>query len=364
MRGFPSLILFVSGLFILSGPVPAQPVFIPADNCRIQYLGRWDKSDPLHPRHSWPGVLIRAEFGGTGIGVRMTDGDNYYNVAIDGRFHSVFHGDKPGEAEYILAEGLSRGRHTLILSKRNISFNPAPTFSGLILDEGAVLFQPSPLPARRIEFIGDSFTAAEGNEATAAVMPWEAKKPVTNIDKGFAMIVAGHFSAEAHITGRSGIGMVCDWRGDHGIAMPKFFGRTLMESPELKWDFSKWIPGLAVVCLGLNDHSGLHSPDGTVPAENSALFRRTYRDFLATLRSVYPGVRILAVAAHPDWIRRNVRQVVDEERAAGKTDIFYAQFDDFPAGTVANGHPNVEWHGKIADQLIAAIETIPELWND
>ena len=364
MRGFAPLILSVSAVFILSGPSRAQTVFIPADDCRILYVGRWDWSDPLHPRQSWPGVSIRAEFGGTAIGVRMADADNYYNVIIDGRFHSVFHGDKAGEADYLLAENLTQGRHSLVLSKRNISFGPPPIFSGLLVNESGELFTPAPRPARTIEFIGDSFTAAEGNEATAASMPWEEKKPVTNIDRGFAKLVASYLSAEAHTTCRSGIGMVCDWRGDREIAMPKFFGRALMESAGPAWDFSKWTCGLAVVCLGLNDHSGLRSPDGTVSEENSALFRRTYHGFLETLRSVYPGVRILAVAAHPDWIRRNVRQVVDEERAAGRIDVFYGQFDDFPSGTVADGHPNVEWHARIADQIIAAVETIPELWND
>jgi hypothetical protein len=364
MKGILPLTLFIIGLPICAGHLRAQSAFIPADDPRIQYFGRWDTTDPRHPRHSWPGVSVRAEFGGTRIGVRMTDGDNYYNVTIDGRFRSVFHGNKAGEADYVLDEGLSDGRHSLVLSKRNISFGPIPTFSGLLVDEGAALFQPPPKPARRIEFIGDSFTAAEGNEATVAKMPWEEKKPVTNIDKGFAKLVAWHFSAQVNTTCRSGIGMVCDWRGDPEIAVPKYFVRTLMESAEPKWDFSGWIPDLAVVCLGLNDHSGLRSQDGAVSAENSTLFRRTYREFLATLRSVYPGVRILAVAAHPDWIRRNVRQIVDEERANGKGDVHYAQFDDFPAGTVANGHPNLEWHGRIAAQIIAAVEAIPGLWTD
>jgi hypothetical protein len=235
-------------------------------------------------------------------------------------------------------------------------------FSGLLVETGAGLFEPPPLPGRKIEFIGDSFTAAEGNEATEAEMPWEAKKPVTNIDRGFAKLVAAHFDAQAHTTCRSGIGMVCDWRGDHAVSMPEYFGRTLMESAEPAWDFSKWIPDLAVVCLGLNDLSGLRSQDGSVSEENSALFRRTYETFLATLRSVYPGVRILAVAAHPDWIRRNVRLVVDDERKAGKSDVYYAQFDDFPAGTVANGHPNAEWHARIAGSIIEAVEAIPGLW--
>jgi hypothetical protein len=364
MKGLPALILFVCRTLAEAGPADTSSVFIPANDRRIQIVGRLDGRDPLRPRHSWPGVSITAEFSGTRILARMADGDNYYNVTIDGRFHSVFHGDRPGEADYLLAGGLPAGRHSLVLSKRNISFGPVPSFSGLLVEAGGDLFHPPPMPDRKIEFIGDSFTAAEGNEATEAEMPWEAKKPVTNIDRGFAKLVAGHFAAQVHTTCRSGIGMVCDWRGDRDTSMPKFFGRTLMESAEPEWDFSKWIPDLAVVCLGLNDHSGLRSPDGTVSDENSALFRKTYGAFLATLRSVYPGVRILAVAAHPDWIRRNVRLVVDDEQKTGKADIFYAQFDDFPAGTVANGHPNVEWHARIAGRIIEAIEAIPGLWPD
>ncbi|MCI0697617.1 hypothetical protein L0337_37130 [candidate division KSB1 bacterium] len=37
-------------------------------------------TDPLHPKHSWPGVQIYAEFTGTSVGVRMADDSYYYNV--------------------------------------------------------------------------------------------------------------------------------------------------------------------------------------------------------------------------------------------------------------------------------------------
>jgi hypothetical protein len=363
VKQFLVMVLMFPVFPLTAGGSVTKTIFIPADDPGIRYIGRWDRSDPLHPRQSWPGTAIAAEFTGTAIGIRMTDNDNYYNITIDGRLVGVLHGDKPGEAEYPLAGGLAGGRHSLVLSKRNISFNPPPSFSGFLV-EGKGLVAPEPSkPALKIEFIGDSFTAAEGNEATEASMPWEAKKPVTDIDKGFAKIVAAHFSAEVNATCRSGIGMVCDWRGDRTISMPKFFDRTLMESPEPKWDFRRWMPDLAVVCLGLNDHSGLHSPDGSVSDENSDLFRKSYRVFLDTLRTKYPGVRILAVAAAPEWIRRNVRQVVDEETAAGKSDVFYGQFDDFPGGAVADGHPNLESHRKIAAQIIEAVEAIPGFRN-
>jgi hypothetical protein len=60
----------------------------------------------------------------------------------------------------------------------------------------------------------------------------------------------------------------------------------------------------------------------------------------------------------PEWIRKNVKQIVDEEQMEGEKDIHYAQFDDFLNGYVANSHPTIETHHKIADQIIAAIDTL------
>ena len=328
--------------------------FIPANDPNIEYSGRWDMSDSRNPRHSWPGIYICTEFTGTTIGVRMNDNVNYYNVYIDEKLFKVFHGDKEGDTDYILADSLINNHHSFRFSQRNISFG-VYSFGGLLLDDNAELLPPPPMPERKIEFIGNSFTAAEGNEATQAEMEWEAKFPVTNIDKGFAPLIARHFNAQYHTTCRSGIGMVCDWQGKFDISMPNYFDRTLMEREQPKWDFNKWIPDLVVICLGLNDFSGLKVND-EVPASNSEIFRKGYHNFLVEIRKVYPGVPIIAVAAHVEWIRDNVKQVVDEEKADGHNEVFYAQFDYFPGGYVASGHPSVETDKKIADEIIKAID--------
>jgi len=339
------------------GSVVSQLKFYSADNPNIQYFGRWDFSDRLHPKHSWPGVYIYAEFTGTSIGIRLEDKINYYNVYIDGEFYKVFHGDKEGEADYILVENLENKPHTFRFSKRNIYFDQVFSFSGLILNNDAELLQPKPKLLRKIEFVGDSYTAAESNEAIEQELPWEARFPVTNIDKGFAHVIANHFNAQYTATCRSGSGMVCDWRGDTNFTIPKIFDRTLMEVPEPKWDFSQLIPDIVVICLGLNDYSGLKDQDGNVGKEKSEYFRKGYHNFLLKLREVYPGVKILAVAAYTDWIRNNVKHVVEAERQSGMYDIFYAQFDYFEGGYVANGHPTIETHKKMADQIIEQMET-------
>jgi len=329
--------------------------FVNASDSQIKYFGRWDLSDSSQALHSWPGVYLIVKFTGARLGIRIADDVNYYNVFIDDKLVKILHGNRPGATDYIIAENLNNGPHVLRLSKRNISFGKSFAFLGILIDKDAELLLPDRESGPKIEFIGDSFTAAEGNEAVLAEMPWEAKMPFTNLDAGFAALVAKHFKAQYHIICRSGMGMVCDWTGDRQIAMPEWYDRTLMESVEPKWDFRKWQPNLVVICLGLNDMSGLKNAAGTISGANSDLFKTRYRGFLGHIRSVYPNVKILLVAAHPDWIRQNVQQIVAAEKTAGRQDVFYSEFDYFPGGYVANGHPTVATHRKIAEQIIAAI---------
>lgn len=332
--------------------------FILANNPDIQYYGRWDFRDSLNPAYSWPGIAVSIEFSGRSIGVRMNDNAGYYNVIIDGKSFGVFHGDKRGTADYILADSLPQKHHSLRLSLRNFSFDTVYTFSGFLIDGGARLFHPHIRHQKKIEFIGDSFTAAAGNEAKDLKMEWSATFPVTNIDLGFAAMIARHYKADYHTICRSGIGMLCDWTGNMDLAMPKFYDRTLMERSEPKWDFASWQPDLVVLALGGNDFSGLSNKDSVVSQENSEIFRNTYRTFLATIRRVYPGTKILAVAIYPDWVYKNIRQVVEDENSSGNKDVAYAQFDYFPGGYVCNGHPTIKTHCKMAKQIITAIDEL------
>ncbi|MFC1569814.1 SGNH/GDSL hydrolase family protein [bacterium] len=347
-----SIFLFIGGVI----PMLQASQFIPANHPNIQYFGRWDQTDPLQPKHSWPGVYIILKFTGTRIGIRMTDNVNYYNISIDGKHQGIIHGNQSEEADYSLADGLVNTEHTCRLSKRNTSFEQMFSISGFLLDDGAELLEPAPSPERKIEFLGNSFTAAEGNEATELEMEWTAKMPVTNIDLGFAPVIARHFNAQYATTCRPGIGMANDWQGNLEMALPKRFDRALMDFQEPKWDFQKWIPDLVVIILGLNDYSGFGGWRGEVSAANSELYRTKYHDFITTIRNVYPDIKICAVAAHVPWIREQVKQVVKAEQVAGHIDIFYAQFDEFEGGYVANGHPTVETHQKMADQIIEVIE--------
>ncbi len=300
------LCLAAIALLQLGGPLFSMTL-IPANHPFIQYVGRWDLTDSLHPKHSWPGVYIIVSFTGSSIGIRSNDATNYYNVYIDGTLHRVFHGEKQGDADYILADSLGKGEHTLMLSKRNISFDEIFTVSGFLLDDGARLLPPPPLPARRIEFVGDSFTAAESNEATAQSLPWVERFPVTNIDKGFGPVIARHYGAQYHTTCRSGGGMYCDWQGIRDLTLPERFNRTLMERDTPKWDFKQWVPDLVMVCLGLNDYSGLKGKDATTFTTPSSMSSRegTWRtDTRRSKPTARLPARSLRLSTQPESFRK------------------------------------------------------------
>ena len=336
-------------------------VEIPANDPNIQYYGRWDFTNPFAPAHSWPGVYIVAEFTGTSIGVIMTDNYCYYNVIIDGGAPQIFHPASAALNRYPLAAGLAPGRHTIRLEKRNETTWTRFTFHGFLLDDGATLLPPAPQPERRIEFIGDSFTSASGNEYDKEDKPAE-DAPLTNISAGFGPLTASHFGAQYTMTSRSGFGMVMDWQGSLNGNLPDIFDQTHIYTPNPPWDFEQWIPNLVVIGLGLNDYSGFGGWNGPVSESNRALYKERYHRFISTLRDVYPGVKILAVAPHVEWLQTVIAEVVAEENNAGMADVFYTFYPFYTGGYVYQGHPNVATHRKIADLLIAAIERI-DAWT-
>ena len=349
------IFIIVTVLQMASNNMNAQNI-ISADNPYIQYYGRWDFTNPLSPAYSWPGVYLYAECEGTSIGIRTADNFNYFNIYIDGELKGIFHGNKSGINNYTLFDGLPDGQHSIMLLKRNETWTKF-SFSGLILDEGKNLLPPPEKKKRKIEFIGDSFTSASGNEYPYQDSPPDVEK-YTNVAEGFGPLIADHYEAQFMMSSISGFGMVLDWEGKKINSIPNVYDRTLNVAEYPKWDFSKWIPNLVVIGLGLNDYSGFGGWNGAITEENRQLYIAEYHKFLGRLLDLYPGVKILAVAAQVVWIQDAVKEIVSEENEAGNKNIFYADYPYYTGGYVNNGHPNIDTHHKIAERLISSIDKI------
>ena len=59
--------------------------YINADDPNIQYVGRFDFSNPQQVSFDWPGVYIHAKFEGTSCSIRLNDHKNEYAVIVDSR---------------------------------------------------------------------------------------------------------------------------------------------------------------------------------------------------------------------------------------------------------------------------------------
>ena len=275
--------------------------------------------------------------------------------------YRIFKGGTSGMTTYPLASGLPDGNHTLLLTKRPETTWTKFSFGGFILDDGKTLLHSPEKPDRKIEFIGDSFTSASGNEYTEPGKPPDVSI-CTNAYEGFAPITAMHFNAQYMLTSRSGYGVVMDWVGGWSGNLPDIFDRTHLYTELPAWDFSQWIPNLVVIGLGLNDYSGFGGYDGTLTQDETDLYKTRYHQFIATIRDVYQGVKILCVAAHLEWMQTTIAEIVDEENLAGHGDVFYTYYPYYPGGYVNEGHPNVATHHAIAERLIAAIDGI-DAWT-
>ncbi len=351
----------LSALFFAFTGVADSSTIIPANDLNIQYYGRWDFSDPTSPTHSWPGVYIYAVFHGTSIGIMTNDNFSYYNIFIDDTTFIDFHGTLSGVASYTLKTGLKDTTHTILITLRNETNWTKFSFNGFILDSGKTLVAPPAEPEKKIEFIGDSYSCASGNlwtsNSSAPAGDW------TDLYHGFPSLIARHYGAQYMVTAFSGWGLVHDYQQppNYSHNLPGSFDQTFAYTSLPKWDFSKWQPNLVVICLGLNDYGGWGGYSTNISDTNTGIFKQAYHNFIGTIMDVYPRAKILAVAENANnipWLRTTIKQVVAEEDSIGHANVFYVEFPGYSSGYVNGGHPDTTNHRKIADTLIATIDTI------
>jgi len=316
---------------------------------RIQYSGRVDLSYPQAARFDWSGVSITARFKGSSIGFLLEDGNNNFEVYLDGAPVTVWATD-PDKDLYSLS-GLSGGEHTVRLVKRTEALFGTTLFKGLVLDPGAALLPPPPKPVRKIEFVGDSYVCGYGNEA--ATLKCDSLRPYENVDKAFGADAARDLNAEAVFVAYSGRGVVRNY-GDKNRRstdpFPPLFTRTLCHEPQSRWDFSQWVPDAVVVHLGSNDFS-------SEPRADSQDYVKNYVRFVKEIRGHYPQAAIycMGVTGWPNF-HPYLERVVKESNDGGDQKVYLVSYADIPPSELGcDYHPNVVAHRGLADALVPVL---------
>ncbi len=263
------------GVLGLSGKMYEPENLISVDNPNIEYIGRFDFSRPGVVRFDWPGVQIKTHFSGTYCAIKLKDGNNDYNIFIDGQLSKVLR--TSSDTIYTVASNLTGNKHSLLITKRTEGANGISSFGGFILNPGDSLFYVIKEKKRKIEFIGDSFVAGLGSEGKTPDCLFS--RDTDNNYIAFGPVLARKLNADYSIIAISGIGIVRN-HGDSTFTskrpLPYYYERACMNETR-KWNFSKWQPELVVVRLGNNDY-------WEKPYPETKVFQSAYTDFLKEIR--------------------------------------------------------------------------------
>jgi hypothetical protein len=357
-----SLSYFIIFMGLMTSTPSSSPALISADSPFIQYFGRFDNSQPGHALFDWPGVVIQAVFEGTSCSAVLEGGVACFDVRVDGTFAGTVM-NKPGTRIIPLVSGLPDGRHLLRLEKRSESIAGPASFGGFVLDPGKRLVKPPKKPVRKIEYIGDSYTAGFANEHEGRECdPAKADSIIlasSNANKAFGPLVAAAFSAQYQIVALAGKGLVRNFNGiDPGKELPALYDRTRYTSintpgPYGTWQFSSWKADVAVIGIGVNDFQA------DPPYADTVAFDNAYIRLIGKLRAQYPGVRIVCCATRVwpiDGLIPRVKAIVSRQKAEGRDDVVY--FEYTTENNALYGHPSLKDHRAIADSLIPVIAKI------
>jgi lysophospholipase L1-like esterase len=311
-------------------------------------------------RFGWPGVYFESRFRGTAVRVRFETATEHLRLLVDGEEKAVFR--RPGAVDLTVG-GLAAGEHVVRLEKLTESQAGGGRFLGFTPAAGGAALQP-PRRARQIEYIGDSYTVGYGNTSPRRECTPREVHATTDTQQAFGPLVARRFDADYRIVAYSGFGIVRNYGGRvPELSLPGIYERLAPDAPRaLLLPDPHWRPLLIVVNLGTNDFSTPLAP-GERWRDAAALradYRSRYAAFLRSLDVRHSQARFVLMGS--DVFLEDVRQVRASLPEPLRARVTTLRFGDLEL-TGCNWHPSLEDNRRLADQLAAAIEGLPDLWT-
>jgi hypothetical protein len=342
-------IVFGATFIISAQGQSAATKFFTADHPLIQYTGRIDFSNPLLPRFWQPAVYITTAFEGSYCAVVLNDeqlwgiNQNYLEIVVDGKAVRVQ--TKGKRDTIVVANGLSKGKHSLVICKNTEANIGWLEMVGIICNK---LIDPGPKPTRKIEFIGNSITCGASSDPSMVPCGKGKWQDQHNAYMSYGAVTARSLDAQYHLSSVSGIGLIhscCKM----DITMPQVYDKVSMRNDTIAWNFSNYQPDVVTVCLGQND--GI---------QDSTQFCNAYISFLKTLKFYYPKAMIVCLSspmadhALREYQKRMILSVVKELEDPR---VGYYFFNKQYIGG-CDYHPDINEHKLIADQLSEFLKKI------
>lgn len=329
--------------------------FFAPDNVRIQYTGRLDFTNKTRPRIWAPGVYITAKFKGPRCEILINDeasgnNHNYLEIVIDDR--PPYRIKLSGKTNTItVPPGLSAGKHIILICKDTESNIGYIDLIGFRCEK---LLRLPAKPKHKIEYFGDSITSGAGMDLSTVQCDKGQWYDQHNAYMSYGPRTSRNLNAQWQLTSLAGVGLVhscCNMK----VLMPAIYDKVFLSGDAIPWDFSGYQPDVVTICLGQNDGP-----------QDSTLFCSTYVKFISSIRQHYPKADIICLtspmadARLAPVLQRYITAITAHGNAAGDKKV-YRYFFSRQYHNGCGGHPDLEEHALIANELTAHIKQL-EKW--
>lgn len=252
---------------------------VDVNNPAIRITGRSDKNDEGEVLVAWSGSAFTIGFIGTALKIMLSTPKSVYDVFVDGNPIPSkvldFSNCEKCDSTYMVVDNLPLKEHFVRIQR-----NTEIRYGDAILRGFSVFGKPDekalpPIPARKIEFIGNSITCGYGVLDTKA----SHKFSIQTEDHYFSYAgqAARILDAEEHTVCYSGHGLIRNNNNTTSLLLPDLYTVTSIES-NLSWDPANWTPDLIFINLGTNDFR-MGIPDSSKFVKGTVNFLKKLREF-------------------------------------------------------------------------------------
>jgi len=279
---------------------------------------------------------------------------NYLQYELDGVYQKKIR-IEGNNKKPIVINASSNGTHTVWIYKTTEA-QTGPIFIEKIT--GKKLMPLKKPEAALIEFIGNSITCGAAADASETPCGTGVYHDHHNAYYAYGPRVARSLGINFIMSSVSGIGIYRNWNSD-GPTMPQVYEKTdFQDSSQRLWNFETYKPNVVSIALGTNDFSGGDGKKERLPFD-SATFVSNYIKFVQLIKSKYPaaqiallsspmlnGERMIALQNYLTLIKQHIDALYPSDKPVAL--FFFKQMQ----ARGCSGHPNVEDHAILADELI------------
>ena len=291
--------------------------------------------------HSAQGFLFHADCEGSVTLHLSLPAHMHFLVRVDGEGRDIAVEDDLKDARIVLAEGLTRGKHSFEIYRCNELYSGAATVNAVELN-GALLPYEAPKRDFKMIVLGDSITAGNG-----MYTPKGAERTYRDSDAThtYAFLAAEALNADFYIMAQSGMNTDPDASQDNSCY--NYYDRYCWKRKDLgAYDNTKEEVDVFVIGLGTNGWSKFSKDD----------MLKQIRALITRVRADHPTTKIVWCYGQLD--NSKGASIGATVRSMMQTDdkLYYYQFKK-PNNASGNQHPTAEANERDAQELIDFIRS-------